>query len=279
VTFEAEPRLRITAADGASLAVFAVATEPVGRNGAGPPLLLVHGTASDHTTWRVVGPLLRRRRMVFAMDRRGRGASGDGRGYAIEREFDDVAAVASGLAGPGGTVDVVGHSYGGRCALGASLRTARIRRVVCYEGAPTPEGVSFGDRASLTAVQAAVREGDLELALETFFRAVVEMDDAQIEAYRADPVWPVRVAAAATIAREAEAEGRPGAGLEVLGRVGIPVLQILGSASVATFALATAALDARLRDGRVVEIEGAAHAAHHTHPAAFVRAVEDFLDG
>ena len=36
----------------------------------------------------------------------------------------------------GETVDIVGHSFGGRCALGASLLTPAIRRVVCYEGAP-----------------------------------------------------------------------------------------------------------------------------------------------
>ena len=57
------------------------------------------------------------------------------RPYAIEREFDDLAAVADALAGEtGAPVDVVGHSLGGRIALGASLRTASIRRIVAYEG-------------------------------------------------------------------------------------------------------------------------------------------------
>ena len=77
------------------------------------------------------------------MDRRGRGDSGDGDGdparYAIAREFDDLAAVADALAEEtGGPVDVVGHSLGGRIALGASLRTPAIRRVVAYESAPLP---------------------------------------------------------------------------------------------------------------------------------------------
>ena len=56
------------------------------------------------------------------------------------------------------------------------------------------------------------------------------------------------------------------------------MLQILGGASVPAFRLATEALDARLADGRVVVIDGAKHAAHHTHPAAFVAAVEAFVD-
>jgi len=35
---------------------------------------------------------------------------------------------------------------------------------------------------------------------------------------------------------------------------------------------------ASLADGRVVVIDGAQHAAHHTHPAEFVAAVEAFID-
>ena len=107
--------------------------------GAGPPLVLVHGTTADHRTWRGVGPDLATRWRLHAIDRRGRGDSGDGdaAAYDIEREFDDLAAVAEVLANEaGGPVDVVGHSLGGRIALGASLRTAAIRRVVAYEGAP-----------------------------------------------------------------------------------------------------------------------------------------------
>ena len=52
---------------------------------------------------------------------------------------------------------------------------------------------------------------------------------------------------------------------------------MLGGASSAPFVAATAALDARLRDGRVVTIDGARHAAHHTHAVAFVAAIEAFL--
>jgi pimeloyl-ACP methyl ester carboxylesterase len=59
--------------------------------------------------------------------------------------------------------------------------------------------------------------------------------------------------------------------------VAVPVLQVLGTASVPAFHEATAALDARLAEGSVARIEGAAHAAHHTHPEAFVKAVEAFL--
>jgi pimeloyl-ACP methyl ester carboxylesterase len=104
------------------------------------------------------------------------------------------------------------------------------------------------------------------------------MDDSAIAAYRANPVWPVRAAAAGTILRELEAEGSPEASLAALGACPVPVLLILGSASLPPFAAATEGLAARLPDGRAVIIEGAAHAAHHTHVREFVAEVRAFLD-
>jgi pimeloyl-ACP methyl ester carboxylesterase len=102
------------------------------------------------------------------------------------------------------------------------------------------------------------------------------MPPADLAAYRADPIWPVRAAAAGTILRELEAEADPAASLDRLGMVRQPVLQILGGESIAVFRDATVALDERLADGRIVVIDGARHAAHHTHPDAVVEAVRHF---
>jgi pimeloyl-ACP methyl ester carboxylesterase len=59
------------------------------RTGTGPALVLVHGTAVDHTGWDGVVPELAPYFTVYAMDRRGRGASGDGPVFALEREVED----------------------------------------------------------------------------------------------------------------------------------------------------------------------------------------------
>lgn len=212
------------------------------------------------------------------MDRRGRGASGDTEPYAIEREFEDVAAVADALATEGGgPIAVIGHSYGGRCALGAALLTQSIERVVCYEGAPTPPGASYRPTGIEDRLRAREVAGDLAGILETFMREVVGMSPEELDAYRANPVWPLRVAAAPTILRELAGEASGTASLERLGNVTQPVVQLLGSASKPVFRDATLALDQRLRNGRVVEIAGAKHAAHHTHPDAVVAAIRAFL--
>jgi pimeloyl-ACP methyl ester carboxylesterase len=262
---------QVASPDGTLIATFSSGLD-------GPPLLLVHGTTADHTTFRVVGPTFATARSVRAIDRRGRGASGDTLPYAIDREFEDVAAVAEAIAAEtGGPIDVVGHSYGGRCALGAALRTEAIRRVVCYEGAPTPPGVSYHPPGIEARLAERLAAGDPDGALEAFLAEVVGMSAVDLAGYRANPVWPARVAAAGTILRELEAEAAPAASLGALGSVRQPVLQILGSASLPVFRDATMALDQRLAAGRVVVIDGARHAAHHTHPGAFVAAVEAFL--
>jgi pimeloyl-ACP methyl ester carboxylesterase len=265
-----DPPRRIASGDGTPIAVFGTSS--------GPSLLLVHGTAGDHTTFRVVGPRLEGRFAVRAIDRRGRGASGDTSPYSIEREFDDVAVVAERLAlEAGGPIAVFGHSYGGRCALGAALLTDAIGRVICYEGAPTPPGRSYHPPGLEDRLRRALEANDPAGLLATFMTEVVGMTPAELEAYRANPVWPARVAAAPTIPRELEAEALPAAALGALGSVRQPVLQLLGSASLPVFRAATTALSERLADSRIVEISGARHAAHHTHPDAVVEAIDAFL--
>jgi pimeloyl-ACP methyl ester carboxylesterase len=279
------PDAIVHAPDGVAIAVFrsGAAASDISAS-AGRPIVLVHGATADHTTWRTSGPLLGVRHPLHAIDRRGRGASGDGpsgQAYAIEREFDDLAAVVDAVAAAwGGSVDVVGHSYGGRIALGAALRTDRLRRLVCYEGAPPAPGTAGyqdADAGTLGRVEQLVATGDRDEALAVFMREIVGMPEADLAAFRADPVWPRRAAAMDTTIRELRAETSPAASLDTLAAVRQPVLQILGGASSDAFAAATRALDARLANGQVVTIPGARHAAHHSHAAEFVAAIEAFL--
>jgi pimeloyl-ACP methyl ester carboxylesterase len=264
------PSRLVPSADGTPIAVFS--------SGSGPPLVLVHGAASDHTTFRVVGPLFERRFTVHAIDRRGRGASGDGPGWTIEREYDDLRAVVEAVAAESrAPVDVVGHSFGGRVALGAALLPGHLRRLVVYEGAPPAEKRPYQAADLPARLQVVLADRGPEALLQAFLAKVIGMGPDELKAYRMNPVWPLRVAAAPTILRELEGERSRAAGLAVLGGVELPVLQLLGGDSSPPFRAATEALQARLAHGRVVVIDGARHAAHHSHADRFVAEVEDFL--
>lgn len=100
------------------------------HRGEGPPLVLIHGTGIDHSYWDPVTPELGRHFTVYSVDRRGRGQSGDTAPYAIQREFEDVAAMVASIAGD---VYLVGHSYGALCSLEAALLTTNIGKMILNE--------------------------------------------------------------------------------------------------------------------------------------------------
>ena len=214
----------------------------------GPPLLLVHGTTADHTTFRVVGPRFGETRAVHAMDRRGRGAS------ARHAPLLDRARIRGRRRRRGGPRSGVRSCRGRRRPL--VRRPMRARRGDpdrARSGVSCPTRALRRRRASRTTRRSWSRDSPTGFrpatgdgALETFLAEVVGMTAQDLAAYRANPVWPARAAAAGTILRELAAEASPAASLDVLGGVRQPVLQILGSASLPVFRDATVALDERL---------------------------------
>ena len=84
------------------------------RRGHGPPLVMVHGSTVDRTRSGGVVRRLAEHFTLLMVDRRGRGASGDGPVYSIEREFEDVVAVLESAEVP---ACLLAHSYGAICAL------------------------------------------------------------------------------------------------------------------------------------------------------------------
>jgi pimeloyl-ACP methyl ester carboxylesterase/ribosomal protein S18 acetylase RimI-like enzyme len=268
-----EPSLRhVRSADGTPIGVF--------TTGHGPPVVLVHGATADHTTFRVVGPMLARHRTVHAVDRRGRGSSGDGPRYAIEREYEDIAAVIDAVAaGSGGAVDVVAHSFGGAVALGAATLTPNIRRLVVYESAAAVPGLDDPPADIVDRMKALERADDRAGLLRLFMSEVVGVDAAKLAEFEASPVYAERVAAAHTVLREMTAVGSPDAAAAMRWAAGvrIPVLQLLGGASRPFFRETTLLLDAALPDGLVIVLDGQRHAAHHDAPDVFVAEVEAFL--
>lgn len=243
------------------------------RTGSGPPLVLVHGSTADHTRWEPVRPALAERFSVYAIDRRGRGESGDSGRYAVEREAEDVVAVVDSIDRP---VHLLGHSYGGVVALEAALMVDDLEALVLYEP-PLPVGERWPDTEPvLVEMEALIDAGDREQALLRFFRGVAGVPTAELDALRSAPNWSARVEAVHTVVREERArvayEFDPGR----FAALDAPTLLLLGSETAPYFGDATEALADALPNGRVVVLEGQAHAAMNTAPELFVEAVLAF---
>jgi pimeloyl-ACP methyl ester carboxylesterase len=272
MTATAEATLtRVKAPDGIMIAVFV--------SGAGRPLVVVPGTTSDHTTWRLVVPLLEPHVAVHAVDRRGRGDSGDSEHYAIGTEYADVAAVVdAAAAATGAPVDLLGHSFGGNVAFGAAMLTGNIRKLVLYEGWPVP---NIAHRSISPEVMrhldSLLAQGRPEQMLESFYRDIVMMSEEEISAIKAGPSWPARVAAAPTVPRELRAFGAQAFDPRWAAQISVPVLLVVGGASQDEIKADPEVVAAALPNARICVLDGQAHIAHLTDPEAFAGQILSFL--
>lgn len=242
-------------------------------NGAGPALVLVHGTDGDQGRWKPVLPVLASRFAVYSLDRRGRGLSGDADRYSLQCEVDDVVAVANSVGEP---VRLLGHSFGAICALEAALACKIVCRLVLYEPPINIRESDFEARADLIGrLQAMVDRGDREGVVSTFLRERVRLTSLERDAMRGEPP---RGATAHTILRELRAIQDYKFNSEHLRNLAAPTLLLLGSESAPYLRTATEALHSVLPDSRITVMPGQAHIAIDAGTDLFVAEVLRFLD-
>ena len=263
--------MRVVSRDGTEIAYWS--------SGEGPPLVVVLGTPADHTRWRPLLPYLEPHVTVHALDRRGRGASGDAPDYDLAREYEDVAAVVDAVAeASGAPVDLYGHSHGGIVAFGAATLTWNIGKLVLYEGWPVPNPDVYALPPGLQErMEALLAAGDRDAGVEALFRELVLMSDEDMQAFKAAPSWPGRVAAAHTITREVRAETGARLDPELARRITVPVLLLTGEHSSDVSKADIEAVAAALPDTRIVVLEGQEHVADVLVPEVFAEHVLGFL--
>lgn len=246
------------------------------RRGAGPPLILVPGSGTANpVAWTDVVPALAEHFTVYAVYRRGRGESGDGPTYAIEREFEDVAAIVDSAGEPAA---LLGHSFGGLCALEAALLTRNLRKLILYEPAIPLPGVVLYPEGVIDRMQALLDAGDREGVLITLYRDIVQMPPHEIEQLKASPAWPERVASAHNVLREARAEEQYTFSAQQFKDLHTPTLLLLGGESPRFIKKATEAVDTALPNSRIAVMPGQQHTAMYTAPDLFVHEVLTFLN-
>lgn len=256
----------VTSADGTPIAFE--------RTGRGPPLVLVHGTTADHTRWEPVRSTFEEHVTLYAIDRRGRGESGDTAEYSLNREVEDVVAVVESIGEP---VNLLGHSFGALCALEAALRTDALRTLILYEPAFPVNGHSLYPEDVVREMETLLAAGENETALVVLFEKIAGVTPEQIDVLRSAPNWPDRVAAAHTVLRETYAEEEYTFDASRFTDMTTPTLLLSGSESPEVLRAATDVIHEALPESRIAPLVGQGHIAQSTAPALFTDEVLAFI--
>jgi len=258
----------ITSVDGTEIAYE--------KTGEGPPIVLVHGSTGNHREWREVVPTLAETYTVYAIDRRGRGASGDADEYAIEREYEDVAAVVDHVASlhESDPVSLVGHSYGAICALHAILETDAVDRLVIYEPplgeVPPPQGAAAG-------LEQLLEEEGADATVAAFLQNSVGMTSDEVDQFRNDEMWDHRLEAIPTVPRETRAIQRGLFEPDAFSDVAVSTVLLVGGESPPPIKDAVQLVADALTDSHILTLEGQQHFAMQNAPTEFTETLLNAL--
>jgi pimeloyl-ACP methyl ester carboxylesterase len=241
--------------------------------GAGEPaLVLCHGAGGNHAVWFQQVPVFARQRRVLSWDQRGFGRS-TARGGPTQPELAlrDLGAVLA-AAGVRGPLDLVGQSMGGWAALGfAVAHPGRVRRLVL---ADTPGGIATPElSAAIAKLGRAPLASANGLGVHPALGAGLAARDPA-RAYLYQMLGAFGEPELAKVAPALFASTLPDATLAALE---LPVLLVVGDEDALFAPAVIRASAAKLRHARVVEIAGAGHSPYFEQPAAWNRAVAEFL--
>jgi pimeloyl-ACP methyl ester carboxylesterase len=259
----------VTSADGTRIALE--------RVGDGAPVILIGGAYNDRSTVAALAATLAPDFTAITYDRRGRGDSGNNdRGFDVDREFDDLAAV---IGYAGGTASVFGHSSGGVLAIGAALRGLPIGRLAVYEPSYVPASARTKPGSDLyQRLIWLIGQDRRDDAVTLFQTEAVGLPAAMIEGMRSSDFWGWFTGLAHTLPYDVALHGDYEVPAARLAALRIPVLAVDGGQSPEWIRTGTRTVAAAVPDGRYLTLDGQDHGVLH-HPEALHPALNDFLTG
>jgi pimeloyl-ACP methyl ester carboxylesterase len=178
----------------------------------------------------------------------------------------------------GEPVYLLGHSFGGYCALEAALLSRQLRRLILYEGFLLPHyAKSLLPEGFIDRLERLLDAGDREGLLTLFYRENVGMSPEEIEQFKSSPAWPERLAAAQTLPRELRAVERYRIDPQRFKNLQAPTLLLRGGDSPDFEKESADFLKDNLPNSRIAELPGQQHIAMYTAPELFLQAVLAFL--
>jgi pimeloyl-ACP methyl ester carboxylesterase len=162
--------------------------------GAGPPLLLFHGSLTSSAVWRMLGYVdaLQAGHLLILVDARGHGDSDKPTtmdAYKIERLVDDVIAVLDDCQVP--ETAYLGYSMGGRVGFGLAIRAPeRVHALILGGASHRPQNGAldriiypgFVDTIETEGIESFLQQWSARLgrALDPDVRAVVVGNDPRV---------------------------------------------------------------------------------------------------
>lgn len=247
--------------------------------GSGPPLVLIHGSPGEGSSWRRVVPHLGERFRTICLDLPGYGSSDPLASDEPAGRMDAMgAAVARLVESLEGQVRLAGHSYGGNIALQAALQlqARSIDRIVLFEPVYFRALQLVGDNAALEPAAAHFEDyarrataGEPEairLMIDYWFgEGAFSRMPAPVRAYLS--VFATINASDARSGFLGTSTAADFAGLHW------PVTIVDGETSPDTVRSIGKALVKLLPDARMVGLAGANHGMLDTHPEAVARLI------
>ncbi|QYF90389.1 alpha/beta fold hydrolase [Arthrobacter sp. PAMC25284] len=221
--------------------------------GTGPVLILVGGALNNRQSAANLVPLLEESFTVVSYDRRGRGDSTNTPPYDVDREVEDLRALAAEAEGP---VYLYGHSSGGILALEAGSAGVPVGKIAVYEP-PYLTGGGEDWQAFVDKVRTLADSGQGNKAVEVFIRHTgADFDPGMTQA----PWWPALVSLAPTLAYDLTLTANGSVPADRFAGITAPVLALYGGASAGWAAASATAVASAVPDGRRDMIDGQDHA-------------------
>jgi pimeloyl-ACP methyl ester carboxylesterase len=256
----------VTSKDGTTIAF--------DRLGDGPPVILVSGGSVDRQSNAGVAAILASDFTVLNYDRRGRGPSGDTLPYAVDREIEDIEAVAD--AG-GGTAYLYGSSSGAALALAAAEQLpGKITKLALWEPPFILDPNARPPSDQVEQYNKMLAEGRRGDAAQYFMEKVVRMPAEFVAGARSQPWWAATEALAHTLPYDATIMGDYSLPTERAKAVTIPTIVLDGGASFGFMGPTADALATALPDGQRRTLAGQEH---NIDPTVLGPALKEFFAG
>ena len=246
--------------------------------GRGAAVVLLHGFPLDRSIWREQSRALGAACRMIAPDLRGHGETPLGDVVVTMGEMaEDVAALLDTLSVE--RVVLGGLSMGGYVAFEFFRRfPRRVRALVLADTRPQAD-TDEGRRTREETAQRALRDGMAPIAdsmLPKLLSAATREREPEVFERVREMVLGTEPAGAAAALR-AMAVRRDQT--DLLPSIDVPTLIIVGSEDQLTPPSDSEAMHARIKNARLVRIEGAAHMSNVERPAEFNRALVEFVGG